>query len=142
MGEGEGGMFQENSMYIIYSETDHQPMEFSRQEYWTVLQGSNPCLLHCRQIFYRLRQQGSPQNTDIPCFIVLCCIVLRRYCVFSLTNWRFLTTLHQASLLAPFSTRVTFVCVCALRKSIHLSLNLLWTITIINLKPKVFLSFF
>ena len=25
MGEGEGGMFQENSMYIIYSETDHQP---------------------------------------------------------------------------------------------------------------------
>ena len=22
---GEGGMFQENSMYIIYSETDHQP---------------------------------------------------------------------------------------------------------------------
>ena len=25
VGEGEGGMFQENSMYIIYSETDHQP---------------------------------------------------------------------------------------------------------------------
>ena len=25
MGEGEGGMFWENSMYIIYSETDHQP---------------------------------------------------------------------------------------------------------------------
>ena len=25
MGEGEGGMFRENSMYIIYSETDHQP---------------------------------------------------------------------------------------------------------------------
>ena len=25
MGEGEGGMFQKNSMYIIYSETDHQP---------------------------------------------------------------------------------------------------------------------
>ena len=23
--EGEGGMFRENSMYIIYSETDHQP---------------------------------------------------------------------------------------------------------------------
>ena len=23
VGEGEGGMFQENSMYIIYSETDH-----------------------------------------------------------------------------------------------------------------------
>ena len=25
VGEGEGGMFWENSMYIIYSETDRQP---------------------------------------------------------------------------------------------------------------------
>ena len=25
VGEGEGGMFWENSMYIIYIETDHQP---------------------------------------------------------------------------------------------------------------------
>ena len=25
VGEGEGGMFQKNGMYIIYSETDHQP---------------------------------------------------------------------------------------------------------------------
>ena len=25
VGEGEGGMFSKNSMYIIYSETDHQP---------------------------------------------------------------------------------------------------------------------
>ena len=25
LGEGEGGMFRKNSMYIIYSETDHQP---------------------------------------------------------------------------------------------------------------------
>ena len=25
VGEGEGGMFRENSMYIIYSETDHEP---------------------------------------------------------------------------------------------------------------------
>ena len=25
VGEGEGGIFQKNSMYIIYSETDHQP---------------------------------------------------------------------------------------------------------------------
>ena len=25
VGEGEGGMFWENSMYIIYNETDHQP---------------------------------------------------------------------------------------------------------------------
>ena len=25
VGEGEGGMFRKNIMYIIYSETDHQP---------------------------------------------------------------------------------------------------------------------
>ena len=25
VGEGEGGMFRENSMYIIKGETDHQP---------------------------------------------------------------------------------------------------------------------
>ena len=25
VGKGEGGIFWENSMYIIYSETDHQP---------------------------------------------------------------------------------------------------------------------
>ena len=25
VGEGEGGMFREKSIYIIYSETDHQP---------------------------------------------------------------------------------------------------------------------
>ena len=25
VGEGEGGMFPENSMHITYSETDHQP---------------------------------------------------------------------------------------------------------------------
>ena len=25
IGEGEGGMFRKNSMYIIYGETDHQP---------------------------------------------------------------------------------------------------------------------
>ena len=25
VGEGEGGMFRKNSMYIIYSERDHQP---------------------------------------------------------------------------------------------------------------------
>ena len=44
-------------------------MEFSRQEYWNGLpfpspgvfptQGLNPGLLHCRQIFYCLRQQGN-----------------------------------------------------------------------------------
>ena len=25
VGGGEGGMFQKNSMYVIYGETDHQP---------------------------------------------------------------------------------------------------------------------
>ena len=25
VGKGEGGMFRKNSMYIIYSETNHQP---------------------------------------------------------------------------------------------------------------------
>ena len=36
VGEGEGGMFRENSMYIIYSETDHQP----RWDAW------DKCLVH------------------------------------------------------------------------------------------------
>ena len=45
-------------------------MEFSRQEYWVgchfllqgifPIQGSNPGLLHCRQILYSLSHQGSP----------------------------------------------------------------------------------
>ena len=45
-------------------------MEFSRQEYWSGLpfpspgifltQGSNPGLLHCRQLLYHLSHQGSP----------------------------------------------------------------------------------
>ena len=37
--EGEGGMFQKNSMYIIYSETDHQP----RWDAWDKCSG----LVHC-----------------------------------------------------------------------------------------------
>ena len=45
-------------------------MEFARQEYWTGLpfpfrgivltQESNPGLLHCMQILYRLSHKGSP----------------------------------------------------------------------------------
>ena len=31
VGEGEGGMFRENNMYIIYSKTDHQPVGYMRQ---------------------------------------------------------------------------------------------------------------
>ena len=45
------------------------PMEFSRQEYWLSLlqgifpnQGSNPGLLHCRQILYHMSHQGSPKS--------------------------------------------------------------------------------
>ena len=47
-------------------------MDFSRQEYWSGLplllegifptQGSNPGLLHCRQMLYHLNQQGSPSK--------------------------------------------------------------------------------
>ena len=47
MGEGEGGMFQENSikMYIIYSGTDHQPRldawdKRSDLVHWEDLEGS------------------------------------------------------------------------------------------------------
>ena len=50
-------------------------------------QGSNPSLLHYRQDFYHLCHQGSPQNTYIPCFIVLCFTVLRRYC-FLFNKWK------------------------------------------------------
>ena len=38
VGEGEGGIFRENGMYIIYSETDHQPgrmLETSAQAWCT-----------------------------------------------------------------------------------------------------------
>ena len=47
-------------------------MGFSRQEYWIELPGpppgdhpnpgSNPGLLHCRQILYHLSNQGSPKT--------------------------------------------------------------------------------
>ena len=47
MGEGEGGMFQENRIetYIIYSETDHQPRldawdKRSDLVHWEDLEGS------------------------------------------------------------------------------------------------------
>ena len=49
-------------------------MGFSRQEYWSWLpfpflgifptQGSNPGLLHCRQMLYRLSHQGSPRLSE------------------------------------------------------------------------------
>ena len=38
VGEGEGGMFRKNSMYIIYSETDHQP----RWDAWDKCSGLVP----------------------------------------------------------------------------------------------------
>ena len=50
-----------------------QPIEFSRQEYWSgelfpsqgmfQSQGSNPGLWQCRQILYHLSHQGNPQIT-------------------------------------------------------------------------------
>ena len=51
------------------------PWGFSRQEYWSGLpfsfsrgsfrpQGSNPGLLHCKQILYRLSYQGSPISVE------------------------------------------------------------------------------
>ena len=45
LGGGEGGMFRKNSMYIIYSETDHQPRwdawdKCSGLVYWEDPEGS------------------------------------------------------------------------------------------------------
>ena len=49
-------------------------MGFSRQEYWSGVpcpppgafptQGSNPDLLHCRQILYHLSHQGNPRKLE------------------------------------------------------------------------------
>ena len=41
VGEGEGGMFRENSMYIIYSETDHQP-RWDAWDKWGLVHWENP----------------------------------------------------------------------------------------------------
>ena len=59
-------------------------MEFSRQEYWSGLlfpspgifptQGSNPGLLHCRQILYHLSYQGSPCFSEKGKINILHCI--------------------------------------------------------------------
>ena len=56
--------------------------EFSRQEYWSGLlcpspgifptRGSNPGLLHCRQILYQLSHQGSPPRVLIFLITSLC----------------------------------------------------------------------
>ena len=56
-----------------------QSTEFPRQEYWSGLpfpsqgifptQGSNPGLLHCRQMLYRLSHQGSPFPITLPIYI-------------------------------------------------------------------------
>ena len=61
------------------------PMGFSRQEYFTGLpfpspgifltQGSNPGLLHCRQILYHLSHQGSPDAK----FLTSKCLLPKRY---------------------------------------------------------------
>ena len=42
VGEGEGGMFRENSMYIIYSETDHQPRWDARDRCSSLVHWEDP----------------------------------------------------------------------------------------------------
>ena len=41
-GEGESGMFWKNSMYIIYSETDHQPRWDAWDKCSGLVQGEDP----------------------------------------------------------------------------------------------------
>ena len=49
-------------------------MGFSRQEYWSGLSFPspgdlpNPGILHCRQMFYQLCYEGSPNFVIIPCY--------------------------------------------------------------------------
>ena len=72
--------FSHVQLFVTPWTVAHQPplsVEFSRQEYWSgchfllqgifLTQGSNPGLLHCRQILYHLNQQGSP----IKCVLLL-----------------------------------------------------------------------
>ena len=65
-------------------------MEFSRQEYWSGLpsllhgifptQGLNLSLLHCRQIFYHLSYQGSPNTVNLnPIESCMCAKLLQLY---------------------------------------------------------------
>ena len=73
-------------------------MRFSRQGYWSGLpfpspgifptQGSNPGLLHCRQILYCLSHQGSP-------YYEMC------VCVKSLSHVRLFATLWTVARQAP-----------------------------------------
>ena len=65
-------------------------MEFSRQEYWSGLpsllhgifptQGLKLSLLHCRQIFYHLSYQGSPNTVNLnPIESCMCAKLLQLY---------------------------------------------------------------
>ena len=42
VGEGEGGMFRKKSMYIIYSETDHQPRWDAWDKYSGLVRWEDP----------------------------------------------------------------------------------------------------
>ena len=65
----------------VVSDAVHiQSMEFSRPEYWRgqsfpfpggifLTQGSNPSLLHCRQILYQLSYEGSIRKYFNNCYI-------------------------------------------------------------------------
>ena len=56
VGEGEGGMFPENSMYIICSETDHQP----RLDAWDKCSG----LVHWEDPEGMGREGGGREDRD------------------------------------------------------------------------------
>ena len=62
-------------------------------------QGSNPCPLHWQADSQPLRHQGSP-----PLLLKLQTYLILPHVedMVFLTNWRFVATLHQASLLVPF----------------------------------------
>ena len=42
VGEGEGGMFWKNSIYIIYGETDHQPRLYAWENWSGLLHREDP----------------------------------------------------------------------------------------------------
>ena len=62
-----------------------QPMQFSRQEYWSGVplpspgiptQGSNPGLLYCRQTLHRLSHQGRPNLAYMHAKLLQLCLTL------------------------------------------------------------------
>ena len=56
VGEGKGGMFQKNNMYVIYSETDHQP----RWDAWDKCLG----LVHWEDLGESVVEGGGREDRD------------------------------------------------------------------------------